>query len=84
MSKVCVNHSDEDDLVFRHRYSVGNYIWPMIYEGTILDEITPLGSPTPDEQFIAVKSVTAWRMPRVASTQTTSTNCGSTYEGVKK
>ena len=34
--------------------------------------------------FIAVKSVQVWRMPRVASTVTTTTSCGSTYESSKK
>ena len=89
MSKICVSHADEDDLVFKHSYPWGGTsgIWYPLYQGTILDEITPMTS-SPVEQtdgsFIAVKSVQVWRMPRVASTVTTTTSCGSTYEGSKK
>ena len=34
--------------------------------------------------FIGIQSVQVWRMPRVASTVTTTTSCGTTYEAVKK
>lgn len=34
--------------------------------------------------FIGIQSVQVWRMPRVASTVSTTTSCGSTYEAVKK
>ena len=89
MSKICVSHADEDDLVFNTYYPWGGTsgMWYPLYQGTILDEITPMTS-SPVEQtdgsFIAVKSVQVWRMPRVASTVTTTTSCGSTYESSKK
>ena len=34
--------------------------------------------------FIGIQSVQVWRMPRVASTVSTTTSCGTTYEDVKK
>jgi len=34
--------------------------------------------------FIGIQSVQVWRMPRVASTVSTTTSCGTTYEAVKK
>ena len=54
MSKVCVSHADEDDLVFKHCYPWGGTsgIWYPLYQGTILDEITPM---TVTDQFVVTR-----------------------------
>lgn len=71
----------------------GDETTPIQEDHRQLQAATELSSPQEHRQlqsgptygpFIGIQSVKVWRMPRVASTQSTTTSCGSTYEAVKK